>query len=81
MIIWDIKWNIKWEIIQDLDANAIQISCYISDKSDKTIEFYFMIDKLNIDNIEYREIDNGLHLLNNFPLLNQPIHLPKTAQA
>ncbi len=61
----------------------VEVYPYISDPSDKTVEFRFMVDKMRLDN--YQEIilpgDNGTHLLGNFPLEQDKIIFPYTAHA
>lgn len=54
---------------------------YIADKSISQIQFRFMIDKLNIENIEHIETDNGLHLSESFPLQKEKLIFPQTVQA
>jgi GNAT superfamily N-acetyltransferase len=55
---------------------------FISDVDDTTVEFLFMIDKMNLDSYEAIKIlDNGTHLLGDFPLDNAPFIFPFTAHA
>lgn len=55
---------------------------YISDPTDHTVDFLFMVDKLQLDNFEYMKIDaSGAHLLGDFPLEGTHFIFPHTSQA
>lgn len=55
---------------------------YISDESDRTVEFLFMVDKLNLENYDKVRVDgNGTRILGNFPLEGTQFIFPLTAQA
>lgn len=55
---------------------------YICAETDKTIEFLFMVDKLNLGTFnQVRVEDNGTHLLGDFPLESGKFIFPYTAHA
>lgn len=55
---------------------------YISDETDRFIEFRFLPDKLSIPDPNYIEFkDNSTHLHGDFPLDNVPFIFPLTSQA
>lgn len=60
-----------------------EIYTYIGDARDKTVEFMFMVDRLEIP--DYQEVSlnfaNGAHIDENFPLNNRRIIFPYTSMA
>lgn len=60
-----------------------EIYPFIRSESDKTVEFLFMVDKLNLGKfIEVRVAeDNGTHLFGDFPLKGSKFIFPYTAHA
>jgi predicted acetyltransferase len=59
-----------------------QIYSYICSESDETIEFLFMVDKLNLGSCRRIRIEeNGTHILRNFPLESTQFIFPFTAHA
>lgn len=55
---------------------------YICSESDETIEFLFMVDKLNLGSCDQIRVkDNGAHILGNFPLESTQFMFPFTAHA
>ncbi len=55
---------------------------YICDPGDETVEFLFMVDKLNLGNVGYVRIDeNGAHVYGRFPLESGKFIFPLTSQA
>jgi GNAT superfamily N-acetyltransferase len=65
----------------DIPAFA-EIYPYICDEYDKTVEFLFMVDKLNPGYFERKKIeDNGTHISGDFPLENTQFIFPFTAHA
>ncbi|MEE9554780.1 MAG: GNAT family N-acetyltransferase [candidate division Zixibacteria bacterium] len=59
-----------------------EIYSYICSESDETIEFLFMVDKLNLGSCDHiRIVENGTHILGNFPLEGSQFIFPFTAHA
>jgi len=59
-----------------------KIYSYICDESDETVEFLFMVDKLNLESIDLLRVDdNGTHVLGNFSLKTSQFIFPFTAHA
>lgn len=59
-----------------------EIYPYICSEGDKTVEFLFMTDKLNIGRCDLVQVeDRGTHILGNFPLEKTQFIMPYTAQA
>lgn len=59
-----------------------KVYSYICSESDETIEFLFMVDKLNLGSFDQVRVeDNGTHLLGNFPLESSKFIFPFTAHA
>ncbi|MCP4633710.1 MAG: GNAT family N-acetyltransferase [candidate division Zixibacteria bacterium] len=59
-----------------------KIYSYICGESDETIEFLFMVDKLNLGGCDQIRIEeNGTHILGNFPLEGTQFIFPFTAHA
>jgi GNAT superfamily N-acetyltransferase len=55
---------------------------YICAESDETVEFLFMVDKLNLETFDQVRVeDNGTHLLGDFPLESGKFIFPYTAHA
>lgn len=56
---------------------------FIADSSDKTVQFRFLPDKLNLPSVAFEPLpdDNGTHILGNFPCINQPFIFPITSMA
>ena len=60
----------------------IEVYPYIRSESDKTIEFLFMVDKMNLSgSVRIETRDTGLHLLGDFPLQGTQFIFPCTAHA
>lgn len=59
-----------------------EIYPYISDPHDKTVDFLFMVDKLNLGKFDaVRIVGNGTHLLGGFPLEDTQFTFPYTSHA
>lgn len=55
---------------------------YICRPSDKSAEFLFMVDKMNLDNVEMIQVEgNGTHILGSFPLEGTQYLFPYTSHA
>ena len=55
---------------------------YIYSERDRSVEFLFMTDRLNLDSCErVMAPSNGTHTMGNFPLENTPFIFPRTSQA
>lgn len=55
---------------------------FISSESDKRVLFEFMVDKLNLKNLELVKAENtGLHIMGNFPLSGSNFVFPFTSQS
>jgi hypothetical protein len=58
------------------------IYSFICDEYDKTVEFLFMVDKMNLGSFDRISIENnGTHILGDFPLECTQFIFPFTAQA
>ncbi len=59
-----------------------EIYSYICHPRDETVEFLFIVDKLNLENFDLVKIKgNGTHLLGNFPLEGTQFVFPFTSHA
>jgi len=59
-----------------------EIYQYVCDPEDKTVDFLFIVDKLNLGSVEYFKADgNGTHLLGDFPLKATKFIFPFTSHA
>jgi len=70
------------DIVGEKIPSFSDIYPYISDESDRSVEFLFMTDRLQLDDISYIRVEgNGTHLQGNFPLEGTPFIFPQTSQA
>lgn len=59
-----------------------EIYPYIRDPCDETVDFLFMVDKLNLDKFDHIRIEgNGTHLFGKFPLQGTRFIFPYTSHA
>lgn len=59
-----------------------EIYPYVCDKTDRAVEFLFMVDKLDLASFDLVRIDgNGTHVLSGFPLEGTEFTFPFTAHA